>query len=61
MALKRLFEQGADVTPDLLDRLASGRAGVATKNHTWQKVYEFLKGLFDLIYAPKFYTNVVFA
>jgi len=43
MAGGRLFEQGVSVTPDLTYRLASGKSGVATQNHTWQTVVDFLK------------------
>jgi hypothetical protein len=40
---KRLFEQGGDVTPSLDMRLASGKTGTPTVNHTWQTVVSWLE------------------
>lgn len=46
---KRLFEQGGDVTPSLDMRLASGKSGTPTVNHTWQTVLTFLQSSLDFL------------
>lgn len=44
----RLFEQGADVDPILTHRVASGLAANTTKNHTWQKIKDWLNTVLQL-------------
>lgn len=39
----RIFEQGVDVDPNLVFRVASGLAGNTTENHTWQTVVDWLQ------------------
>jgi hypothetical protein len=46
---KRLFEQGGDVTPSLDMRLASGKVGTPTANHTWQTVVSWLEAVLNFL------------
>ena len=46
---KRLFEQGGDVTPSLDMRVASGKAGTATENSTWQTIITWLESVLGFL------------
>lgn len=47
--LRRLFEQGGDATPVLTNRVASGKAGTATTNQTWQTIVTWLQTVLNFL------------